>query len=47
VVGYCDIDNRHEKLARGFPTPYLSDVIVSKDFRRRKIGQNMIQVRKS
>jgi ribosomal protein S18 acetylase RimI-like enzyme len=42
IVGYIDVDRRNV-FERRFPTPYISDVIVRRDWRYRGIGRQLLE----
>jgi ribosomal protein S18 acetylase RimI-like enzyme len=43
IVGFCDVDCRPCKTIPRLPRPYLSDLTVALDFRRRGIARSMVE----
>jgi GNAT superfamily N-acetyltransferase len=43
IIGYVDIDRRDDSIPLRYPTPYVSDVIVRRDWRKRGVAQGLLQ----
>jgi ribosomal protein S18 acetylase RimI-like enzyme len=43
VVGFCDVDARPSKTHPPLPRPYLSDLAVQPEYRRRGIAKSLVQ----